>query len=97
MTPPSKSPWQSELNHTDTPVHLDMTPKGILERDRAISDGIRQGIIVPNFAMQCRAAVAAGIASGVVVPPQSSKALGGNTGVQETGSESDTRGGWGKS
>jgi hypothetical protein len=83
MTPPSKSPWPASQPGTDEDhVNLDMSPGAILERDRAITDGIRRGIIGPNFAMQCRAAVAAGIASGIVVPPAPFKALGGDTGKQ---------------
>lgn len=77
MTPASPNPWITTTSTTAEANQLDMSPTVILERDRAIRDGIRSGIIGPSFAMRCRAAVAAGIASGIVTPAKSCDAAQG--------------------
>jgi hypothetical protein len=67
MTFDKPSAWRDRIQFATEVSSSDLfSPRAILERDRVIEASIRKGRLVPSFYMQARAAVQAGIQSGVI-------------------------------
>jgi hypothetical protein len=68
MSTPKDNPWLTAPGHTttDTSAPIDLSPAAILNRDAEIAAGIRQGKVKLSFSQLCRAAVARGVATGLV-------------------------------